>query len=74
MKISKPQELIMEVETPMPPLAMNTRRPEGRPAAGIITVEKVITDSHGSGVSSRSSAFLQSRKAESDIHTPRPAG
>jgi len=44
MKISKHWELIMGVETPMPPIAMNARRPEGRPAAGIITVEKVITD------------------------------
>jgi hypothetical protein len=30
----------MGVETPIPPIAMNARRPEGRPAAGIIMVEK----------------------------------
>ena len=40
MKISNLQELIMGVETPMPPVRMNARRPEGRPAAGIITVKK----------------------------------
>jgi len=51
----------MGVETPMPPIAMNARRPEGRPAAGIIIVEKVITDFHVSGVNSRSCAFLHSR-------------
>jgi hypothetical protein len=61
MKISKHRELIMGVETPMPPIAMNARRPEGRPAAGIITVEKGITDFYASGVNSRSCAFLQSR-------------
>ena len=58
MKISKPQESIMGVETPIPPIAMNAHLPEGRPAAGIITVEKVITDFHGSGVNARSYAFL----------------
>jgi len=61
MKISKHRELIMGVETPMPQLAMNARRTEGRPAAGIITVEKVITDFYAYGVNSRSCAFLQSR-------------
>ena len=45
------QELMMGVETPIPPIAMNARRPEGRPAAGIITVETVITDFHGFGAS-----------------------
>ena len=39
----------MGLETRMPPLAMNVRRPEGRPAAGIITVEKVITGFHALG-------------------------
>ena len=39
----------MGVETPEPPIAMNVRRPEGRPAAGIITIEKVITGFHGLG-------------------------
>ena len=48
----------MGVETPIPPIAMNAHLPEGRPAAGIITVEKVITDFHGSGVNARSYAFL----------------
>jgi flavin-binding protein dodecin len=43
---------------------MNARRPEGRPAAGINTVEKVIIDFHASGVNSRSCAFLQSRNRE----------
>ena len=39
----------MGVETPIPPIAMDARRPEGRPAAGIFTVEKIITDFYGSG-------------------------
>jgi hypothetical protein len=74
MKISKPRELIMGAETPMPPREMNARRPLGRPAAAISTAEKAITDFHDSGVSFRSCAFLQSSKAELDIITPRPAG
>ena len=61
MKINKPQELIMGVETPIHPIAMTARSPDGRPAAGIITVEKVITDFHGSGVNACSCPFLQSR-------------
>jgi hypothetical protein len=40
---------MMGVETLQTPIGMNARRPEGRPAAGIITVEKVITDFHGLG-------------------------
>ena len=52
----------MGVETPMPPIAMNAPRPEGRPAAGIITVEKAITGFHASGVSARSCAFLLCEK------------
>ena len=49
MKIRKPQEPDRGIETPIPPIAMNARRPEGRPAAGITTVEKVITGFHCSG-------------------------
>jgi hypothetical protein len=51
MKIAILNLLIMGVETPMPPVGMNARRPEGRPAAGIITVEKLILNFHGLGKS-----------------------
>ena len=33
------QESVMGVEPPISPIAMNARRPGGRPAAGIITIE-----------------------------------
>ena len=49
----------MGVATPIPPIAMNARRPEGRPAAGNITVEKVIPDFLGLGAN-LSCVFLQS--------------
>jgi len=51
----------MGIKDPVSPVTMNARRPEGRPAAGINTVENVIIDFHASGVNSRSCAFLQSR-------------
>jgi hypothetical protein len=57
----------MGVENPVPPVAMNARRPEGRPAAGIVTVEKVIIDFHDSGVNARSCPFLQSKKIKGSV-------
>ena len=63
----------MGVKIPMPPRAMNARRPKGRPAAGIITVEKTITGFHALGVNSRSCAFLQSKKTKKSADEARNA-
>ncbi len=52
----------MGVKTPIPPIAMNARRPEGRPAAGSIRL-KIFAEYHDLGANIQcSSPFLQSKK------------
>ena len=43
---------------------INAAAPDGAPPRRIKTVEILFADFHGSGVNSRSCAFLQSRKKE----------